>query len=64
MRNRLPQARSFHRGMLMLALLSVAILLADTVAGVMGPARMMISAVLSPIIYFEQGLSSADGLVD
>ena len=50
--------------MLALALVSIACLVADTVAGVMGPARVVLSALLTPIVYLEQGLSSADGLVD
>ena len=50
--------------MIALALVSVAVLFADAVAGLMGSVRMVLSAALTPIVFVEQSISSADVLVD
>ena len=50
--------------MLALALVSFAVMLADSAAGIMGPVRMVLSAALTPIVYFERAVMSADSLID
>jgi len=64
MRNRLPQTRSFHRGMVAFAVVSCAVLIADTGGGIMGPVRTAFLLLLTPIIYVEQGVRSVDALAD
>jgi len=50
--------------MVAFASVSLAVLVADVGAGIMGPARTALSLLLTPIIYVEQTLSTADALVD